>query len=67
MKQAHFVRLNVNKHGVSHTLLIPVTQQSNVNRIVDLWTYHRWNVEILDTPFPGQGINATDIGVHAHD
>lgn len=66
MKQTYFIRLNVNKQGVTHTLLIPVTKQTDVNSIVDRWTASKWGVEVVDTPFPGQGINASDIGVYSH-
>ena len=66
MKQTYFIRLNVNKQGVTHTLLIPVTNQTDVNTCVDAWVACKWNVEVIDTPFPDQGINASDIGVHAN-
>jgi len=66
MKQSYFVRLNVHKQGVAHTLLIPVTNQQDVSNMIKIWTAQRWSVEVLDTPFPGQGINASDIGVFSH-
>ena len=55
-----------NKHGV-RTLLIPVTCQADLNDIVERWKENGWELELNDTPYPGsEGINASEIGVHAH-
>jgi hypothetical protein len=63
MKQAYFFRLTVTKAEITHTLLIPIESKQDVDAVTKAWRACDWIPDVDLTPFPGQGINASDLGV----
>jgi hypothetical protein len=56
-----FVKFILSRKKKSDVLLVPVDSDKEIKSLAKILKDAGWNVDIEKTPFPGKGINASDL------